>query len=489
MKKYSHILCTLLLISVFQNSFSQYNQDSLQTKINRIVRSYVDTNKAALVIGVIRKDGTDLFSKRYTYGHVRHDTASPRPDSLTVFHIGSVTKSYTATILSMLIQQGGPLNLNDFVEDHIPLNIVRAPVFVTTSGDTIKMRILDLATHFSALPDDPITPVNDSTSYQMMYHYLNNHRLSREPGHCFLYSNLGISFLGVVVTHTLGSIIDSLIIEKICDPLNMPDTRITLNSEQENRRATGYAVNGDSVGYFKDSWPAFYAAGGLYTTIKDFTKYLEFNMGLSNAGMQNVLDSAHKIRRVSNDTCFEPNATGRVGLVWQMQILDAQKNPGFYYTWKNGGVPGFTSFIGFADDSTKDLKTGIVMISNQSTPCDRMAVEILRYLNEDNSTGIIQTSQNIPGSSSLYQNYPNPFNPRTVINYQLTASRSETVSSLVNLKVYDVSGKIVATLVNEKQNAGSYAVEFNGEGFPSGIYFYKLETTDFVETKRMVLLK
>ncbi|MBK6539650.1 MAG: serine hydrolase [Ignavibacteria bacterium] len=80
----------------------------------------------------------------------------------------------------MLIQQGGPLNLNDPVEDHIPLNIVRAPVFVNTSGDTIKMRIIDLATHYSAPPDDPILPVNDSTTYQMMYHYLNNHRLSRE---------------------------------------------------------------------------------------------------------------------------------------------------------------------------------------------------------------------------------------------------------------------------------------------------------------------
>jgi hypothetical protein len=83
----------------------------------------------------------------------------------------------------------------------------------------------------------------------------------------------------------------------------------------------------------------------------------------------------------------------------------------------------------------------------------------------------------------LTQNFPNPFNPNTIINYQLP------ISNFVSLKVYDALGKEVATLVNQKQNSGSYEVEFNGEGLPSGIYFYKLEAGDFVETKRMILLK
>jgi hypothetical protein len=89
----------------------------------------------------------------------------------------------------------------------------------------------------------------------------------------------------------------------------------------------------------------------------------------------------------------------------------------------------------------------------------------------------------------LTQNFPNPFNPNTIINYQLP------ISNFVSLKVYDAIGKEVSTLVNEKQNAGSYEIEFNGEGLPSGIYFYKLEVGSprearkFVETKRMILLK
>ncbi len=100
------------------------------------------------------------------------------------------------------------------------------------------------------------------------------------------------------------------------------------------------------------------------------------------------------------------------------------------------------------------------------------------------------SSDNLFQIFNLSQNYPNPFNPLTIINYQLPASRQGgTINNAVSLKVYDALGKEVAILVNEKQNAGSYSVEFNGEGLPSGIYFYKLEAGDFVETKRMVLLK
>ena len=484
MKKTFIILIYIILMNL---SFvrAQFNPDSLEIKVSRIVKEYVDTNKAGMVIGVIRAEGNDVMSKRFSFGHVRKDTLSPRPDSLTIFHIGSVTKSFTATILSSLIQQGGPLNLNDLVEDHIPLNTVKAPVFVTTGGDTIKMKIIDLATHYSALPDDPIHPVNDSTTYQMMYNYLNNHRLSRTPGECFLYSNLGVSFLGVVLTHTLGKEIDSLFIQKISDPLGLPDTRIFLSQQQDLRRATGYGPNGDSAGYFKDSWPAFYAAGGLYTTIKDFTKYLEFNMGLINNGMQNILDSAHFIRRVSNDTCHNPNSKGRVGLVWQMSPLFPELSNNFYYTWKDGGVPGFSSFICFTTDTAKNIKSGVVMIVNQSIPVDKLATDILKYLNSDISMGNVVTDQEIPSGFNLDQNFPNPFNPKTIINYELQVSSDE----LVSLKVFDVLGNEVAELVNEKQNVGSYSVEFDGGNLSSGIYFYTLQAGDFSQTKKMTLIK
>ena len=103
--------------------------------------------------------------------------------------------------------------------------------------------------------------------------------------------------------------------------------------------------------------------------------------------------------------------------------------------------------------------------------------------------GINQTGTNVLSEFSLSQNYPNPFNPMTVISYQLPASGGEAVSSFISLRVYDVLGNEVAILVNEKQNAGSYEVEWNAGNFTSGIYFYKLTTGDFAETKKMTLIK
>jgi len=92
---------------------------------------------------------------------------------------------------------------------------------------------------------------------------------------------------------------------------------------------------------------------------------------------------------------------------------------------------------------------------------------------------------NAPLTFSLAQNYPNPFNPSTVINYQLP------VAGLVTLKVFDVLGNEVVTLVNEEKNAGSYNAQFtmNNVQLSSGIYFYKLQAGSFVDTKKMILLK
>jgi hypothetical protein len=98
-------------------------------------------------------------------------------------------------------------------------------------------------------------------------------------------------------------------------------------------------------------------------------------------------------------------------------------------------------------------------------------------------TFVQHSLQGIPEQFHLEQNYPNPFNPTTVISYQLSAS------SDVNLMVYDVLGREVAVLVNERKTAGSYSVTFNARGLASGVYFYRLRADDFVETKRLILIR
>lgn len=98
-------------------------------------------------------------------------------------------------------------------------------------------------------------------------------------------------------------------------------------------------------------------------------------------------------------------------------------------------------------------------------------------------TSVTENNSNSPSDFFLYQNFPNPFNPYTVISYRLS------VSNLISLKVYDILGNEITTLVNQKQPAGNYRVSFKSNNLSSGIYFYKLTAGNFSETKRMVLIK
>ncbi len=91
--------------------------------------------------------------------------------------------------------------------------------------------------------------------------------------------------------------------------------------------------------------------------------------------------------------------------------------------------------------------------------------------------------ENLPKEFSLSQNYPNPFNPNTVIKFQVASYK------FVKLAVYDVLGREVVKLINQQMQPGNYSVDWDGTNYPSGVYFYKLTTGDFVQTKKMVLVK
>jgi DUF1680 family protein len=106
----------------------------------------------------------------------------------------------------------------------------------------------------------------------------------------------------------------------------------------------------------------------------------------------------------------------------------------------------------------------------------------IRLLKSESTTNI-KKNMNQPHFFKLYQNYPNPFNPETVISYQVP------VSVFVTLKVFDVLGNEVERLVNERQNAGNHSVQFNASKLPSGVYFYRLETGTYHNTKKFLLLK
>ena len=99
------------------------------------------------------------------------------------------------------------------------------------------------------------------------------------------------------------------------------------------------------------------------------------------------------------------------------------------------------------------------------------------------SVGIQNISQQIPDKFKLENNYPNPFNPATNIKFQLPQN------SFASLIIYDMLGRELMTLISEELTAGYYHYQFNAENIHSGVYFYKLQTSNYSETKRMLLVK
>ena len=135
--------------------------------------------------------------------------------------------------------------------------------------------------------------------------------------------------------------------------------------------------------------------------------------------------------------------------------------------------------------SAKDIggKINIFIPGGSITGATTFGLYVARSGGCDLTTGISNLNLEIPNEYSLSQNYPNPFNPATKINFSIP------VNGLVTLKIYNVLGKEVMTLINEHKPAGNYGAEFNGANLSSGIYFFRMETGEFVDVKRMMLIK
>ncbi|MBI5020019.1 MAG: T9SS type A sorting domain-containing protein [Ignavibacteriales bacterium] len=178
---------------------------------------------------------------------------------------------------------------------------------------------------------------------------------------------------------------------------------------------------------------------------------------------------------------------------------------GFITAWQDVRSPGQIGIYAQRINTAGSLlwsPSGIILTTNSTSPSivannsngliavwtdyrtPSTAGDILGQSIDGNSnlTGVSEEKV-IPKEFSLFQNYPNPFNPVTTIRYQLP------INSHLKLKVFDLLGIEVSTLVNENKNAGSYEVEFDGSKLPSGVYFYRLQTGSYVETKKLLLMK
>ena len=160
----------------------------------------------------------------------------------------------------------------------------------------------------------------------------------------------------------------------------------------------------------------------------------------------------------------------------QLHFTDAQLNA---YNMNKNNIQ-----VKLWDDQSSSWKSITASVNKQTNIVSFSTSTVNSFIAlTSSSLTAVETSLNIPTEFALDQNYPNPFNPATTISYKLSSNEN------VSLKVYSILGSEVANLVSGYQNAGSYKINFDASALASGIYFYKLQTSSFIQVKKMMLLK
>jgi serine-type D-Ala-D-Ala carboxypeptidase/endopeptidase len=288
-----------------------------------------------IALGIIDHGRTRIY--------VAGSDGNGRPvDEKTLFEIGSVTKTFTATALAAMAQ-AGQVRLDDPISKYLPAG-AHAP-----SKDGQPITLQELAEQRSGLPRLPtnMDPYGDDpyANYSLadMYAFLNQYTLTRDPGALYEYSNYGIGLLGQLLADRAGTSYPELIRRLVLDPLGMTDTTFALAPASDPAAlAVGHDVNGAVV-------PVWHAqsiapAGAILSNVDDMLKFLRCNMGVGPLAQ----------------TCLyaqQPRADGapgyRIGLVWNINSTDGIIS-------HNGATSGFRASIAVA----RDRQTGLVVLSN-----------------------------------------------------------------------------------------------------------------------------
>src|SRR6266404_637100 len=238
-------------------------------------RVEVEKRDGCIVVGLVDEHGSRFVSCG------KSDNGTDRQvDGDTLFGIGSITKTFTALLLQDMIERG-EMKLDDPVAKYLPES-VKMP---TRNGKQITLR--QLVIHTSGLPANPdnLGPSWADYPADKLYAFLSSYKLRHDPGARYHYSNLGASLLGHVIALKAGTNYESLVVERICWPLRMNDTRITPTPELKARL----------VGPDDNRSPVFYAQGGLRSTAIDLLKYVSAMSGLTRTSVTPLIEKTHEL--------------------------------------------------------------------------------------------------------------------------------------------------------------------------------------------------
>jgi serine-type D-Ala-D-Ala carboxypeptidase/endopeptidase len=312
--------------------------------IHAILAERIDVGRQSTGIVAVVNDGAG--SRLFTYGEP--DTADNRPlDGETVFEIGSITKVLTALLLTDMVEHD-EVTLGDPVATYLPTS-VKIPEY---NGKPITL--IDLASYTSGLPHmpdniiskDPLNPFADYTLDQF-YAFLSGYTLKCEPGTYVEYSNVGFALLGQALARRANKSYEELLVERICEPLGLRNTRITLTPGMRSRIAQGHSSNLAR----RPLWdlPTLAGASAVRSTGNDLTVFLEACLGRRQTSLGSALGKLLELRKPTREHRL------KVGLGWFISSGHEDE-----IVWKDGGSGGFAAFIGFSPVTCQ----GSIVLSN-----------------------------------------------------------------------------------------------------------------------------
>ena len=270
------------------------------------------------------------------------------PDGETIFEIGSVTKVFTALLLSDMALRG-EVKLNDPISKYLP-----ATVHVPTRNGK-QITLLDLATHYSGLPRMP-NNYNREYSVEQMYDFLSNYTLTRDPGAKYDYSNFGAGLLGQLLAVRAGTDYETLLHDRITEPLGMNHTAMRLTPEMQANLISGYGS-----GIKAPSIEVSAMKGGRRDS-------LECGRHADLSGCQYGTDPGPAAAGDEEDVKRAQAVSPGVQIAMGWHIANG-------VVCHNGGTNGYHAYAGFEPRR----KAGVVVLSNSTESTDDLGVRVLDY--------------------------------------------------------------------------------------------------------------
>jgi serine-type D-Ala-D-Ala carboxypeptidase/endopeptidase len=211
------------------------------------------------------------------------------------------------------------------------------------------IRLGHLVDHTSGLPRQ-MPSVPPRLIPEDVWTFLARYQLTRAPGARYVYSNVGVNALGHAIERAHHASLEQLFARVITGPLGMTDTAMQLSGARHARLALGFTANGERASEFTPGFPFVGGACALRSTLRDMMRYLALELGEVGSPLNSLLPVLHQQRHASDQ--------GDVGLGWNIRTL----RNGVQVIWKDGLMPGYSSYINFAPSS----RTGSVVLANQA---------------------------------------------------------------------------------------------------------------------------